>query len=224
MMTKTTGKTPKRSQRLLTTVADAQVLPPIRTDLTTSRRLRFSTQTTSGTNMSYSFTWQNLLDTQLVAVTATQLYQLYDNVKIKRVTARAFSSGESGVATIGLSMPLGNTALRGDARHVSASAMGAVPAVVKFVPQKGTLQANWQPSNANQAFSISLENISSGTNADTIVLIDVEVMFRNDDYSAPGVAFNAGVGLTPGQWYYRGLDGLPAASTAWAPQGTSLLA
>lgn len=203
---------------------DATCLPPIRTDLSVSRTLRFSAAIADAQNTNASFSYQNLLDTQLIATSTTALVNLYDAVKIRRVTAHMFSNSSAGAATVGISAPSGNLGLNGDLRHVSDTSLGLAPAVVHWVPSKRSAQAQWQGNSANVAFQVSYENIAPGIGTTSTVILDVEVTFRNNDFAVPVAAANAGVGLTVGQWYYRGLDGLPAASTGWYPQGTTVIA
>lgn len=195
-------------------------LPPIRTDLTRRCTMRFTASQNASTTVSQNFTYQNLLDTQLVATSATAVYDLFDAVKIHRVSAYAFTNGVNGPCTVTISGPSGNAGLDGDTRTKSDTGIGQEPAVVHFVPDRRSTMGQWQASSSTVAFRIST---TSPPTAGTQVVVDVDCTFRNVESLSPNGA-TAGVGLVMGQWYYRGLDGLPAASSAWLPLGIERIA
>ncbi len=183
--------------------------------------MRFSAYQNNGTTVSTNFTFQNLLDTQLVATSATAVYELFDAVRIRRIRAWAFQSGGNGAATVTLSCPSGNAGLDGDTRTKSDTAIGFAPASVSLTPDRRSAQGQWQSSNSTVAFRLSSTCPVSVSGMQ--VIVDIEVQFRNVESLSPNSA-TAGVGLVVGQWYFRGLDGLPAASSAWLPQGVERIA
>lgn len=199
-------------------------LPVINTNLTTRRRMRFS-----GTVASILYaTARTLLDTQLVATDATHLYDLYDFVRVLEIEAWAYGTSASAIpspvnATIVFP---GNVqgALSADARQLTDSSLGMVPAHVKARPPRGSLASTWQVSTSVSPpvmFGVQCNRSDLGA---TTWTVDVVLEFRTVESFAPTPAQNLGVGLTVGQWFYRGFDGLPLATTNALPQGVTNIA
>jgi hypothetical protein len=183
--------------------------------------LRFVTYQSNNSAYGQNFSYQNLLDTQLVAVSTTAVYDLYDSVRIRRIRMWGFQAAAGGSCTVTLSCPSGNAGLNGDTRTVSDTGIGFDPAFVSFVPDRRSAQAMWQTSSSTVAFRVGV-NTPLSTNGSQI-MIDLDLEFRNVESLSPNGA-TAGASLVVGQWYYRGLDGLPFASTGWIPQGVERIA
>jgi len=179
--------------------------PPIRPQITHRQRLRFVlSSNASQKNISFA----NLLDCMLVATTATQGYDIFDAVRVNSVEIWSLSAGLATPVSVAISFPGGTTGGAGDALAYSDTSVGESCAHLHVRPQKQSAAGFWQGSGAFVAFQLTVPAQS---------VIDVDVSFRNT-VVAPVAAANALVGATTGQFYFRGLDGLPSASTIFAPQ------
>jgi hypothetical protein len=176
--------------------------PQIRPQLTHRQRMRFQC-TTAGTQ---SITFQNLMDAYLVATTATAVFEVFDAVKINFVEIWSAPVSFGAPLSIALEFNGGTTAgIVGDARAFSDTSMSSEPAHIKCRPSARGNVGMWNEASGNTAWTMT-----TGVNA----IIDVDVSYRNL-ISAPALAANLAVAATPGQFYYRGLDGLAAAGTKY---------
>jgi hypothetical protein len=162
--------------------------------------LRFtSTAAAVGTQI----TFQNILNTILFASTATAPYQVFDYLRILRISVW----GQAALGTPSTVQVIFNgTTIVGDANIHSDTSLGVLPACVHARPG-ATVAALFQLSG--NAFQITCPAGS---------IIDVEVVMR-DSLGLATSAANASVGATVGGVFYRGLDGLAAASTNFPPVG-----
>lgn len=159
-----------------------------------------------------AITFQNLLDTILVAVTAVLGYDLFQTVKIRRV--RVWAVPVIGAATAVSVEFSGVTAgIAGDQAIKTDTSMGIQPAHVDTRPNSKALASDYQVNSAAVAFFITCPSGS---------VVDVELSFRGA-YAAgpPTAAQNALVGATVGAEYLRGLDGLASATTKFTPEYSS---
>lgn len=201
---RTRGRQTRKAPRQGRTRGDNLMIahpPVIRSyGITRDVRMRF----VSNAAFANFITFQNLLDLVLIGVTATTLADLFFAVRINSVelwSVNASSSANTVVliysgATVGAS---------GDQKTHTDTSVGIQPAHVKASPDRLTQAGQFQPSSADNAFSLQ---IPAGT------VVDVSLTFRNPiDGLAPVAAQNAGVGINTAVLYYRGLDGKPAATT-----------
>jgi len=199
-----------------TTQAWLVLPPPINPQVNIVHRFRFVARA-NAVSTNFSFNW--LLDCMLVSISATALYKLFDEVKLIKV--EVWTAG-GNAATTGLNsntvtilFPSVTAGEAGDAYMVSGTSIGLDPCHVKARPDPQSACALWQPPSANIAFSLeglqgsTLGRIAEGT------IIDVTLALRTNGNTP--VASAAGVGLTPGQIYFRGLDGQPIATTLFYP-------
>jgi hypothetical protein len=167
-----------------------------------SQVLRFTTNAAVGV----SITFQNLLDTILLATSATAVYDLFNLVKINFV--KVWSIASIGTATTVEVTYQGTTVGQiGDNDVHTDTSLGVQPGYICARPSKKSLASDFQPSTANLAFGISAPSGS---------VVDVSLSFR----SLPGVAIIAqhvAVAATVGSYNYRGLDGLAASGTQFPP-------
>jgi len=151
-------------------------------------------------------TWQNLLDTILVAATATTGFDVFETVKIRFVEVWAApllgSAVSVSVAFAGLT-----AGQVGDQKIHTDTSMGVQPAHVKARPDRKSLASDFQSSGATNAFTLT---VPAGA------VIDVALTFIGIFASAKA-AQNALVAATAGAFYVRGLDGLAVASTQLVP-------
>jgi hypothetical protein len=178
--------------------------PPIQSlGLVHSTKLRYVTG--SALNQ-LVVTFQNLLDSLNVAASAVTAYQLFQAVRIRAV--EIWCNPILGVASTVQCEFVDTTAgVGGDARIHSDTSMGIQPAHVRAKPAARSGLALFCASSANPAFILTCPSGS---------VVDVELAFRG----LPGFGAatqNAPVGVTPGAWYYRGLDGLAIATTKLVP-------
>lgn len=183
--------------------ARAQHPPPL-PDIaeTRTRRLRFIANAAFDGEISYA----NLLDSVLVAATATQGYQLYNTVRLIAVEMWHCPVA-STVSTVSVIFDGQNTGLIGDLKIHSDSSMGLSPAHVRARPSPNCGAALMQATGASSAFRLT---VPSGA------VVDVTLEMRNEFNGTTAVG-SALVGATAGAVYLRGLDGLPIATTVLVP-------
>jgi hypothetical protein len=195
------------------------VLPPVQDQLSCGITLRFSaTANFTGQTL---IRWQDLLDAWFVAGTATTAYQLFDFVRVKRVTvrsmggARALSAGVVGSApcsTVGVEFFDLNVGTTAGGKQKSNSALGYdIPAYISLAPDPKSQVALFQSSNGNNAFAIRA--VDQDANALPGTIVDVELVYRNSSDVNPAAVSTARAGLQPGDLYFGGLDGKPLATT-----------
>jgi len=175
------------------------------TTLTHNVRMRFASNASAGLSIS----WKNLLDTWLVATSATQGYQLFDSVRIRAIEVWAYSA--SGPVTATVTFPGAVLGAQGDSTTHSDTCMGLEPAHVLARPSKKSIASMFQNSNTNTAFDIY---VPSGA------VVDLLLSFRCSMAGyAPVTATNALVAAQTGNLYVRGFDGIAAATSKFVPQG-----
>lgn len=154
-----------------------------------------------------SISFQNLLDTYLVATSATALFDVFQTVKVREV--RVWAAAILGAATsVSLEYAGQTVGIVGDNAIHTATSMGIEPAFIRARPAVKCLASNYQVSSAAVAFNLS---VPVGT------VVDVDLSFRGN-LITPGAAAGAGVGANTGGFYLRGLDGLAAAATKFTPE------
>jgi hypothetical protein len=175
--------------------------PQIRSyGVTREVRLRF----VSNAAFAGSITYQNLLDCVLVGTSATTLADLFFAVRVNSVELWSLPA-VGGANTVVLIFSGATVGASGDQKTHTDSSMGIEPAHVKANPDRLTQAGQFQPSSADVAFTLQ---VPTGT------VIDVSVAYRNPvDGAAPVASQNAGVAITAGQLFYRGLDGKAIATT-----------
>ncbi len=195
-----------------------QRLPQLQDQIHQSITLRFIT-TGTGAATQVNVTFQNLLDSWLIAGTATVGYQLFDFVKVRRVIVRAVSAAPQGSTegagcTVGVEFPGLVAGSNAGGKQASDSTLGTTfPAMVSLSPDKMSAAGFWQPSSGNVAFVVRAVDASS-----TIVIgaiIDVELSFKNSGDVNPSIIASAIAGATAGSIYFGGIDGARLAAT-WA--------
>lgn len=189
-------------------------LPPCVDQLTVGTKLRFVT--TSAFNGSLSVSYTNLLDAWLVAGTATNGYQLFDFVKIKRVTVRAMPyalSSATQTSTVGIEFPGLVAGLQGAGNQIEDTGIGAMnPAFCSLRPPVGSQAAQFQSSNNANAFVVRAVDALGA--ALVGVIIDVDLTYKNSADVSPAAVSSAISGAQPGDLYYGGIDGGRLAATA----------
>lgn len=200
---------PKRRPKARQEMALAQAIiprpPPIpNTTLTHNVRMRFAAQAAS-----LSISWKNLLDTWLVATSATQGYQLFDAVRIRAIEVWSYSA--AGPVTCTVTFPGAVLGAQGDSTTHSDTCMGLEPAHVLARPSKRSMAAMYQNGTTNTAFDIYCPAGS---------VVDLQLSFRCSMAGyAPVAATNALVAAQTGNVYVRGFDGVAAATSKFQPQG-----
>jgi hypothetical protein len=194
-------------------------LPPVQDQLAVGVTLRFiATALFTGQTL---IRWQDLLDAWFIAGTATNCYQLFDFVRVKKVTirsmggARALSAGVVGSApcsTVGIEFFDLNVGTTAGGKQKSNSSLGYdVPAFLTLRPDPRSQVAQFQASNGNNAFAVRA--VDQDNNALPGTVIDVDLVYRNSADVNPAAVGNARAGLSPGNSYFGGLDGKPTATT-----------
>jgi len=181
------------------------------TQLRQTMTLRFSS-TTGG---KLSVRWENLLDCVLFAGTAVQGYDVFDLVKVQKVSLEVMASAENATTSAVLSFPGSNAGGNyGDGAVYEAAGMGTTrPARVSGRPAARSQTNQFHPSVHDIAFVIDAK--SSQVSGNPQVLVEVVLEYRNTVDLGATAAQNALVSATPGEMYFRGLDGLPLGGTSW---------
>jgi hypothetical protein len=150
-----------------------------------------------------TISFQNLLDTMLVATTAIAGFNLFQTVRIRQV--RVWGLSAVGTATsASLEFSGTTTGVSGDQAIHTDTSMGVSPLYICASPSKRALASEYQLSSAAVAFTLQ---VPAGC------VIDCDLSFRSGFATAPVAAANALVGANPGAQYVRGLDGLAVAAT-----------
>jgi hypothetical protein len=154
------------------------------------------------------FTFQNLLDTINIATSAVTAFALFDQVRVNFVEIWAAPVQGAAPQQVALEYSGAAVGTAGDGKLYSDSSMGVEPAHVKAAPARLSQAALWQASSANTAFQLT---------APVASIVDVDLSYRTVQSDAPVAVQNVPAGATVGQLYYRGLDGLPIATTTLPP-------
>jgi hypothetical protein len=178
--------------------------------ITRDVRLRF-TATAASAN---AITFQNLLDTILVATSATTASDLFEAVRVNSVELWAIAALGTPATVILIFEGLTAGAI-GDQKTHTDTSMGVQPAHVKARPDKLTQAGQFQASSAAPAFRL---NVPAGT------IIDVSLTLRQPMLGENVSSQNVLVGATAGTLYYRGLDGKTTSLTNYPVLGADSVA
>jgi hypothetical protein len=163
-----------------------------------SRTLRFTTNAA----VSQQITYQNLLDTILFTISATQAIDLFNVVRVRRVKIWAIPvlGQSSSVLIIYDGAAIGFV---GDREVHQDSSMGVEPAYLSCSPSKQSLASKFQASGTQNAFFIECPTGS---------VVDVDLDFKADTQGAQVASQNT-VTTVLTAIAYRGLDGLGSATS-----------
>jgi len=178
--------------------------PPPISNLPLTHSIRMRYKVTAAANL--GITYQNLLDTWLFTTSATVAYQIFAQVKIRRVSAWAVPV-IGGSATVQVGFRGLTVGAAGNSVEKSDTSMGIEPAYVSLAPSRRSQASQYQPSNGNEAFYLLLPAGS---------VIDVEATFQQ--YFGYTQAAQNAIAGSVGFVAVRGLDGLAAASTNFPAQ------
>jgi len=164
----------------------------------------------SGTVQNVSF--QNLLDTFLVASGATAVWDVFQAVRIRAVEVWAIPViGNASTVEVQF---LGNVAGQyGKPQVWTDTSMGVQPAHTRAVPNRQSTLSLWQQSSADVAFQLTCP---------TGAVIDLELSFIGR-FGVPLAAQNVSVAASAGAFYIRGFDGLAVATTKFTPQADAIV-
>lgn len=178
----------------------------------------FRFMTTPNWPGSYTVTYENLLDAWFLAGSATTAWQLFDFVKIKKVVVRGVGVQQiaalslAPTCSVGIEFPGLVGGQFGSGKQRIATGMGFdQPAMVSLSPDALSQSAQYQPSTANPAFIVRATD--QGRSPLGGAIIDVMVVLKNSGDVAPAAVTTARAGLTGGQIYFGGIDGLGTATT-----------
>lgn len=168
--------------------------------------MRFQTNAAASANI----TFQNILDTVLVATGATAGSDLFEAVRINSIEAWA-ASVTGAPTTVEVVFSGATVGAAGDQKLHTDTSMGIEPAHVKARPDPLTQAGQFQPSSADIAMQL---DVPSGT------VIDLSLTFRQPVLGTAVSSQNVLVAATAGVVYYRGLDGKATATTVFPVVGT----
>jgi len=162
----------------------------------------------SNAAVNHAITFQNLLDTMIVAATATSAFDVFQAVKVRRVRMWSMPA-IGGASSVSVEFSGITAGVIGDQQIHTDTSMGVQPAHVDARPNARSLAADFQLSSSAVAFSLRAP--AAGT------VIDVELSFRGQFAAAVATQNNA-AGATAGAFYLRGLDGLATATSVFVPE------
>jgi hypothetical protein len=193
--------------------------PAINPQVTHHQRMRFTVNATAQP-VGGKITFQNLLDTIAIGNGAgTTGFDLFDEVKVNFVELwSAPAQGTAGAVSLQYSGAVAGAI--GDGRVYTDSSMGVEPAHIRARPARLSQAAQWQPSSASLAFAVGAVAGAVAGNLPVGTVVDVDLSFRTVATSAVVATQNTFAVGAAGEMYYRGLDGLSIASTAFTPQAT----
>jgi hypothetical protein len=169
--------------------------------ITRDVRMRFQ----SNAAVNQSITFQNLLDTVLVASGTTTGYDLFDQVRVNSVEVWAQSVVGTPVTAI-VSFAGQTAGSQGDRKTHTDTSMGLQPAHIKCHPDPLTQAGQFQADeNGVEAFLLDVPANS---------VIDVSMSLRQPVTGQSNVTQNPLAGASAGVVYYRGLDGKASATTS----------
>jgi hypothetical protein len=168
-------------------------------EISHSIRLRF---TVTAAVVSQSITGQNVLDTVLVATSATVGFDLFDIFRIRSIEVW----GQAALGTPTTITVLYSTATGDQSIHTDTS-LGVKPAYVKAVPSDRSLASFWTITGTSSIFLVSCPAGS---------ILDLSCDFKTSNIDVVQ-AQNALAAATAGDLYYRGLDGVAIATTNFPP-------
>jgi len=159
-------------------------------------------------------TYQNLLDTMLVAITAILGYDLFYAVKVRAVEVWA-DAVAGNATTVSVQFPGAPVGGAGDQKFHTDTSMGIQPAHVRAVPTKRSGASLFQVSGNTECFKLTCP---AGA------VVDLELTFVQTSQVGTAVAVqNALVGANVGAPYWRGFDGLAAATTKFVPVADAVI-
>lgn len=193
--------------------------PPINPQVTHHQRMRF-TVSAQAQPVGGKITFQNLLDTIIIGNGAGVAgNDLFDQVKVNFVEMWA-APAQGTAGAISLQFAGATAGSFGDGRVYADSSMGVEPAHIKAAPAKLSQSAQWQPSSSNVAFQVGATGGAVNGNLPVGTVVDVDCTFRTVATLPIVASQNTIVIGTAGEMYYRGLDGVAIAATAFTPQAT----
>jgi hypothetical protein len=198
------GRRDRNGNQALMTIPRPLAIPNIAIEHVVKIRYACTAQT------SLAISYRNLLDSILVATTATAGAQLFDLVKIRKI--EAWSYVPTGVSTLTIQFVGRTDGLIGDDKSHTDTSMGIEPAYLSVKPSARSQASMFQQSNTAVAFNIYCAQAT---------IVDLSLTFRTamEGVSATS-AQQALVGAAAGLVYYRGFDGIATATTKFTPQGT----
>jgi hypothetical protein len=180
--------------------------PQIQMTFSGSKTLRFTSTVAAKT----VFTVTNVLDTLIVATSATTGSDLMESIRIKSIEMWAVDVNSSYAAPTTLTAEFVGNAAFGDTptRIYSDTAVGPnEPAHLKCYPPANSSAGFWHSGYASDTLFVL--NVVKGT----IIDVTFDYVLSSDGYNS-GPA-NPLIGATAGIIYSRGLDGIASASTKY---------
>lgn len=175
-------------------------------ELHQTMRLRFQNATNGTATI---ILWRHLLDGIVLAATATTGFQLFDFVRIVKIEMWSVTNSTL-VTTIGVDFGDPVTGVEGDGGSFeSCSVGGAIPAHLKCRPNPKSQAALFHSASTDTAFHIRTNGAVGSC------ICEATLEFKNSVVLNPTAITNPLVAATPGELYFRGMDGLALATTAW---------
>jgi hypothetical protein len=175
--------------------------------ITRDVRLRFTATAAAGEQ---TITFQNLLDTILMVLTATTAADLFEAVRVNSVELWGIAALGTP-STVTLVFDGATLGAAGDQKTHTDTSMGVEPAHVKARPDPMTQAGQFQFSGNVSAFVLT---VPAGA------VIDVSLSLRQPVLGVAVAAQNVVVAGTAGTVAYRGLDGKTIALTNFPVVGT----
>jgi hypothetical protein len=154
---------------------------------------------------SVNITFQNLLDTILMVLTATTAADVFYAVKVRRVEVW-FTPVIGNAQSVTVQFASAVAGFVGDQKLHTDTSMGIEPAHVSAKPSSKSLASEYQVSSANSAFTLTVPAAGA--------VVDVHLSYVGS-FGEVVAAQNAVTAGTAGELATRGLDGKPSATTVF---------
>jgi len=153
-------------------------------------------------------TFQNLLDTWLLAASAVTAYDVFHTVRLRAVEVWGIAvAGTPTTVEVNFTAGASGSGQIGSGKIVSDTSMGVQPAHIRATPGPQSMQSLWQVSGSQLAFVITCPAGS---------VIDLEMSFKADP-TVVKASQNAPAAATTGTIVNRGFDGAAIAATNFPP-------
>ncbi len=163
-----------------------------------------------------NITWRNLLDSIVVAYSTTVAASLVEALRIRRIRLwQPATASQTTMSTVQLTWgQIGGT---GNARNntVTSTSISTRPGYIDSVPPPNEEPAFWhnETDGSQTAFSISCFT-------ECIIQLDLELVMAPRTQVGAQNSIASGIA---GQFYFRGLDAQPVASSLFSVLGVGLL-
>ncbi len=196
---------------------------------TLRKAFRFRYTAATGAAASFIITPAKLCSLWTIATTTTQLTQIFESVRLRRIRMWATPPQNGTTTSCSINLAGGSFGFQGPNKKQSADTMGmSVPGYISIKPDKDSYPDLWQTGDVTisttQIFTIYIDP-NGVTNQTFIIDVDLELRQTTDGRtSGQNIAITGPAVI--GGFYYSALDNnagaTGATSSVWKPDPASL--